>query len=493
MTTSVKFGPRNGIDSKDYIPYMQGPDGPTSKPVSLLGHSFTAPNSNLTDAVTFTDVEIYKGQVRTVSRVKRAAYETSRTYTIGFPSSLWTPAMERANNTGCKTTFFLKYNCAEDPIYNHFDVFPDATMNPPVEAEDIVTNGDETNIITATSEIQVPKKLRGWALGYEVIYDAGTAAINAIAFRTAECEMCSEAGALALVAVGGNGTAAPAVWSTKDRFSSVTTPALTGSTAGDVAKAVWTRGDNIVVSTYTGLSLTAATAGGLYVSVDGGATFSKISNVTDVIADIFEASGMLFAIGKNSTGSAVIWTSDNNGQSWTSVTSTALPASTILKSGSYDPETGRLYFVGGTKLLVGKMIGMSLTLSDISSSLPTTVSSLNRVLVIGGGELVIGGDSGYLVTSRDSANTFIRLSVGSANITGIAGNQYRLVVAAGNTLYERTIMTDNDFRRINLQNGQTITGNYNHVVMAPDDDFNRYAAVTTSGEVVFGKPFYPNA
>lgn len=492
MTTPLKFGPKNGIDSKDYILFMQGADGPTSKPISLLGHSLTAPNSNLTDVVIFYDVEIYKGQVRTISRVKRTAYETSRTYTIGFPSSLWTPAMERANS-GCRTTFFLKYTCPEDPIYNHFEVLPDATMRPPVDAEDVITNTEETQILTSTSEIQVPKKLRGWALGYEVVYDAGSAAVNAVAFRTAECEMCSEAGALALVAVGGNGTAAPAVWATKDRFSSVTNPALTGAAAGDVAKAVWTRGDNIVVSTYTGATLSAATVGSLYVSVDGGATFSKISNVTSVIADIFEASGMLFAVGKNALGDAVIWTSDNNGQSWTSVTSTALPAATTLMSGSYDAETGRLYFVGGAKLLVGKVIGTTLTLSDISAALPATVTSLNRVLVVGSGELIVGGDAGYLVTSRDSATTFIKLSVGSANVVGIAGNQYRLVVAAGNALYERTIMTDNDFRRVTLQNGQTITGNYTHISMAADDDFNRYAAVTTAGEVVFGKPFYPNA
>ena len=485
-----KFGPRNGIDSKDYILYMQGNKGVTDKPVQLLGHGLSSPNVNLTEPVSFSEVVISQGRVITISRVKRAAYETGRTYTINMPSALWTPAMEAALKNGCVTTFYLRYTCPER-IYNHFEVIPEGVMSPPVPAEDLITTSDDTNMISFTSELTAPKQLRGWAIGYENIYDAGSASIQAIAFRTADCVDCAEAGAMSLVAVGGDGVAAPSVWLTKDRFSTVTTPTLPGATAGDVAKAVYTKNDTILVATYTGTSFSAATQGNMYLSVDGGDSFTQLA-LTDVIADIFEAAGMIFAVGKDSSSQAVIWVSDNMGRNWSQISSAALPASTSLMSGSYDEVTGKIYFVGGTKLLVGRIVGATLTLTDISANLPT-VTSLQRVLVIGKNELLVGGTSGYLVQSRDGGLTFEKLNVGNGDVRGIAGNQYRLVVTAGNKIFERTVMTDNDLVQVVLEDGQAVLGNYTHLAMAPEHDFNRFAACTTAGEVVFAKPFYPNA
>lgn len=493
-----KWGPSRGIDSKDYILYMQGPAGPTDRPQSLLGHSLTSPNQNLTDPLTFTEVRLKNGRVVPVTVVKRAAVETSRTYTIGYPiGAIWSPALERAIRQGCNTTFYLIYTCPEDDIYSHWIILPDGVLNPPIEAEDVITTNEDTNMIAETSELQVSGKIRGYKLGWERMYDfSGTIKTHGLAFVSENCPDCDYTPGLAILTAGGDATAAPDIKITEDRFQNLV--AVTGNaTAGDSGKDIYNDGDTIIIAYFTGATYTAATAGKLYISKDRGATAAvQISGLVSVISRIFRAGSTLFAIGKNASGDAVIHTSDDNGSSWSAVTSTVLPTGSALLDGGYDEGAQRVIFVGeDAKVLIGRMVGSTLTLTDISANLPSPGGAdLNAVAVLGKNNYIIGGAGGYCVETRNGGVSFKTVAAaGSTAITAIAGNQNQTVIGAGTSIYVRNVMTNNDFVKQVFQFGQTLAGNVSRLIMGLDDNFNLFAGSTLSGEIFIGKPFYPNS
>src|SRR5689334_3619106 len=156
-TVPSYWGPADGVDSKDYLLMMEG-DTAISSPISLLGHALTNPSADSSNALTVTRLQLKNGKIQTVVRTKRAAEVRSRSYTLGFPAgALWSPAQQAALREGCKKTFFMKYLCPEDRRYNHADVFPDASMDEPVEAGDLITIDDAT-ILSSTAALTVAEK-----------------------------------------------------------------------------------------------------------------------------------------------------------------------------------------------------------------------------------------------------------------------------------------------------------------------------------------------
>lgn len=493
MALPAKFGPASGIDSKDYHFKMQTPGGYATDPLgSILGHSLTSPSQNLTDDVVFEEVELVNGVINVVSRVKRAGQETNRTYTIGLPSAIWTPVVEQALRIGCQTNFFLIYLCPEDAIYNHWDILTDATLKPPIEAEDVITTGTDTNIITQTSEITVTKKLRGYGLGYAPIYDAGgTIAYNDIIFTEDLCPGCGGAFGQGMLAVGGDGTAIPSLALTTNRFNDVTV-LTSGAAATNVGNAVYQKGDFILFA--CGIVATP-TAGIVRASYDGGTTWTALADIPEAIYDICDADGTLVLVGGDATDGGRVYLTSDRGATITEVTSTVIPASTKLNAAAYDKATRRIYIVGDAGvLLVGRLSGSTLTLTDISANLEGAPGALNAVCVITKNELIVGGAAGYIYQSRDGGLTWTQAGVTTSSaITSIAGNRWRTVVAAGTVLYERIALNDNAFEVIVLQDGATVTGDYTRVRMNVGEDFNRFVAVTDDGEVVLGVGFYPGA
>lgn len=485
------WGPKNGLDSKDYLLYMTEPGlSPVTRPIKLLAHSLTSPNQNLIDAVLYTTVEEVGGGIRVVTRVKRAAQETYRTYTIGLPSAIWTPVMEQALNGNCPSTFFMIYLCPSDDIYAHWYIFPEAYLNPPIEAEDVITNGEETNIITMTSELQTPKRLTGYGLRYDVVYDAA-AALYDIAFTEADCRGCLSSGyAQKMIAVGGDGVAIPLVINTINRFSSISTY-TSGSVATNLGQAVY-RKDDFILAAF--LVEGVPDTGEIRRSLDGGTTWTVVGSYTEIIYDILEIDGTFLFVGGDSTGGAVA-ISFNQGTTITAITSAAIPAGSALRSVDYDLSTNKVYISGdGGTLLVGNFNGSTLSLQDISGNLPGAPGILYRVLVRGDKEIVVGGAAGYLAESHDGGVTFTALAIGTSSaIRGLAGNLYRLLVGAGTGIFEQTALTDMELRSVTLSNGATITGDITNIVMNLEDDFNRYAIITDDGEVVMAVPNYPNA
>jgi hypothetical protein len=492
--TPNAWGPRNGIDSKDYILHMQGSGGVHTAPVNLLGHSLTSPNQNLTDPLQFVETVLRNGRVKTVSRTKRAAYETSRTYTVGFPSALWTPLMERSILGGCTTTLFLYFQCPEDAIYNHVDILPEATLNPAIEAEDVITSGEDTNVITYQSELQVPEKLRQWALGFQRVYDAsGSNAYNDIVLLTEDCPGCDFVAGQGVVAVGGDGTAVPLVTNTDDRFSSVSA-FVTGAAAANVATAAYSEGDMILVNTNDG---GAPPVGETRVSRDRGATWTIVADLAVIIHRFVKLGNTLIAVGETGAGAAKLYISEDQAATWTEVTASAVTALTTqaLLDAAVDTATGQIYIVAkGGKMLKGRLSGSSMAVADISTNTGAGTNNINAVAVLGRDHIVVGGAAGYAEESTDGGVTFKTLDVpGSDPITGLAGNIYRLIIGAGTKLYERSIITKNAVTEIVLQNGQTLAGNVTRVIMGLGDNMNQFFAVTDAGEVALGVGFYPNA
>lgn len=484
-----KWGPQNGVDSKDYIPYMQPPGGAvTDTPISLLGHSLGAPNQNLTDQLLFTEVALRNGVVRTVSRVKRAAEETSRTYTIGLPSALWTPVIEQILREGCgDTAFFLLYQCPEDSIYGHWDILPEGRMNPAIEAVDVITTGDDTNIITQTADVTVPEKLRGFVLSWLIIYDS-TVAYNSIIFIEEECPTCGDF-AQSAVAVGGDGVAIPLEDLTDNRFGTVTT-LTSGAAIATVAQTVFNRGDLIAI----GYLITAPT-GEVRVSYDRGTTWVVVPGIAEPILDIKEFGDVIWLVGGDSAGGGKIYFSEDDLRSVTEVTNALIPAAAPLNKIAYDPDVLRYYITGDSAtLLSARFTGSTLSMADISGNLPGSPTDLNGLLVRAKNEVVVGGNAAYLAESHDGGVTFTLVALaGTDLVVAIAGNLWRMVVATTGDLFGMTALGKYRLEAVVLDQGQTVSGLYTDVIMNINDDFNRFVAVTDAGEVVMGVPNYPNA
>lgn len=483
------FGPAEGVDSKDYLLLMAG-DTPTSSPISLIGHALTNPSADSSNALTVTRVELRNGKIKTVVRTKRAAEVRSRSYTIGFPAgALWSPAQQAALRQGCRKTFYMKYLCAEDRRYSHAEIFPDALMDAPVEAGDLITIDDAT-LLSATSNLTVTDKERLWALGWNKVYD-GADKFDAVAFQSVDCPTCSDVPGLSMFAAGGNGTLAPTVSDTDDRFSTVAAR-VTGATAGDNVMALATKGNVVVIGTADKRDATAA-SGSLRVSTDSGVTYTAVAGITLPIYDIVFAGDSIVAVGGIAAGAAKMYVSADKGASWTTVVNTVLPA-TGLKAVSYDAATGKIYAAGAAKLISAVINGATVTtMTDISANV-AGIAGLSEVHVFSQDFLAVGGASGFYAESIDGGATFTYPGVpGSDAVNGIAGDKHRQVVVTDTAVCIRDVMNDFVYTSVTLENGQTVTGNYTDVQMNLENDRNIFVAVTDAAEVVIGTPFYPNA
>lgn len=488
----TEWGPPGGFDSNDYaLKMIDDTDGTVQ---DLLGHSLTSPNTNVRDALTIAYIERKNGRQVIVTRTKRAAEVTNYTYTVGYPKrAAWTPLMQKARQAGgCEVDLARVYECPPDRQYEHWFAMNDVVIGPVVDATDPITNTEDRSILEKTSEITVTEEVIGWALQANIQHSVASKSINSAAFFVEECAGCDSTIGLDAIIVGGDGTAAPTVQVTDNRFGTVTSKSVGAAT--DVGKDVVTIGDNVVVALYTGASFAAATAGKLYVSSDRLATSPvQITGLVDVLSKFAVNGNTVYAVGKDDGGAAVMHISTNKGTSWVPVTSTALPAGALLDV-AWDAMAQKLYTVGEDgAVLVGQMSGSTLVLTDISANVDEATTDFTTVVVLDYNHIFIGGSGGVALESRDGGVTWTTVVVaGTTAITAADGDKNRLVVGAGTNIYIRDVLTQGNFRAVTLEYGQTLAGVVADVTMAPEN-FNLFVVTTVSGEVVVLKPFYPGA
>lgn len=495
MSTSF-FGNPNGIDTRDYILKMDGAT-PVSLPENLVGHTVTSPNVDLSDALNVTRAVLKNGRIRTITVTKRAPEVRGRQYTIGFPDgALWTPVVQLALRSGCRSTFYMVYACPEDSRLEHAQILPDALIDPIQPEGDIVLT-EEDALIKYTTTLRIPDETRLWNLGFSKIYTEGAAVdFNAVTALSVDCPDCADVPGLSFIAVGGDGIAVPLNEKTDDRFATQDT-LVTGAAATQRSTSVAQEGAVVVIGNSSAAAPAPATTGGLRVSFDGGTTWTSIAAVTEPIFDVIIRGNTVIAVGGIGAAPAAVWASFDRGASFTDIVSSALPATNALTAIDYDEDRDKYYIVGedGT-LLTLTVSGSVVTISDISANLDGAPTLLNDVRVLATDFIAVGGASGYYAESFDGGVTFVQKAVaGSTAITAIAGTKYRTVVSAGTNLYKRDVLSNYDWATIALEGGDTITGVVMDVreVETFDSNFNMFVAVTAAGEVILGKPFYPNA
>lgn len=495
MSTSF-FGNPNGIDTRDYILKMDGAT-PVSLPENLVGHTMTSPNVDLSDALNVTRAVLKNGRIRTITVTKRAPEVRGRQYTIGFPDgALWTPVVQLSLRTGCRSTFYMVYACPEDYRIEHAQILPDALIDPLQPEGDVILT-EEDALIKHTSTLRIADEYRLWNLGFSKLYTEGAAVdFNAIAPLTVDCPDCADIPGLSFLAVGGDGTAVPLLEKTDDRFATQDT-LVSGAAAAQRGTAVAQDGSVIVVGTSSVVAPAAASTGSARISFNGGTNWSAVTGVAEPIFDAVIRGNLIMLVGGIGSGAAKLYVSFDRGASFSAVSSTALPATSALTAIDYDVERDKFYAVGeaGTLLAI-TVSGSSVVVSDISGNLAGAPALLNDVKVLATDFIAVGGAAGYYAESFDGGVTFTQKAVaGSTAITSIAGTKYRTLVSAGSVLYKRDVLSNYDWAVVALEGGDTITGSIREVreVETFDSNFNMFVLVTDAGEVVLGKPFYPNA
>jgi hypothetical protein len=403
-----------------------------------------------------------------------------------------------ASFAGFLKTFFLEFVCPEDALFAIWDILEHGAMTPAIETVDLVAL-ETGETIAFTSNVTVERRVRGWALSFRPVYDAndpsGANVLNAIDFVFEECPGCQGGLGLSLLTVGGDPLVLPLVVNTDDRFNSVST-ATTGA-IGDVAYSSYVDGALQLVCVGDDPDPASATSAIVYRSIDGGTNFVALTDIDIIVYKFVNVDGNILAVGVTAGGAAAVQLSTNGGGAFVDLPNATLPAAEALVSADYDPKTLKLYFGGASgSLFTGRLGTTGLSLVDITATIVAlpTLATVNAIVVVDKGDIVIAGDSGIVKESRDSALTWEVVAFPTSDdIVAMAGNKYRLVLGATINVYERTFLTKNAIKAAPLADSAVLAGNITDIAMNTEDDFNRFAVCTDLAEVAMGLPNYPNA
>ena len=490
MTQSF-WGPPNGIHSKDYVLSMAKPN-PLSKPYLLESHMLTDVNQNLTDPLMFNRTYVVNGRVVTKAIVGRAAEETSRDYTLGFPNGvLDTPAMWQARSGGCETDFFQVYLCPTENCYQHFYVYPEARLDPPVEVENPVTVDDLVEL-RETSTLHTNTRLLylyiNGVIQTTLDLGAGTGTLEAIWAAKENCPGCGDC--VNTVYVGGNDGAPAAETSylavSTDRgatFSEIDLDTLTGgTTASLIVMTIHSDGQYIWVGLSDTNDPATAASGIVAYSTDNGVTWASPVAPTAPIFASFQLEDKYYVAGDGGE----IWGTED-GVNWTQVTHTAT-TETFLDA-SVDEEEGLAYLVGTNGAAV---VFDGNAVIDISGALAGVPGDLYAVHVLERNRIQIAGETGYIAETYDGADTWTEIAITGSTDTvyDLAGDAYRALAAQSGTLYRRDIVSDLLYDDVEYRYSPTITGEL--VELSRAEGVNYFYGVVSTGEVVLFRPCGPD-
>ncbi len=486
---------------KDFLLYMEG-SNPTIEPTALVGHSWTSPNVEASEALKYTEEYLQGGKRRTRQKTIQAAEILGRTYTIGFPSAAWSPALERAKRAAGKlveTTFYAVRTCPPNSDEQYAYVYPKGVMGAPQEAGDLISI-DGTDFITETSEVSIPDRFQVWVTK-QTIVNTITAAVSffAAAFRTEEDCADPNATVLQEVVLGGGDPTTPAAASlrlSEDRAAS-TTAATIGAPSGSVVKSIYTEGERILVGFDDDGAASPGAVGGTAFSSDGGATWSLDSGITECVYGVSKLNDKYIAVGGTTAGASKVWYS-SDGINWTASTASSLAAGKQLRDIAVEPENNYAILVGldGTafKLYYN---GTSFTVSTLTLPSVTGVD-LFSVARLDKDNFAVVGESGYYRETINGANTWLAVTApGTVTFLKVRGNKYSTWLVTAAKIYRRSILSKGAFEEITLDDGAAFTGNITGIAVPTmsnmDDESNYAIVVTDDAEVAFVNPPYPNA
>lgn len=489
------WGPPNGIHSKDYVLYMENPN-PLNPPYPLESHTLGSVNQNLTDALMFNRTSVKNGRIITEAKVGRPAEETSRDYTLGFPNGvLDTPAKNLAVRGGCEADFYQVFLCPTNVCYEHYYVFEDARMDPPVEAEDPITVDDVVELFETTT-LHVVKRLLYLHLDAYVIatidLGLGTGTLQAVYACPENCPDCGDC--VNTIYIGGNNGSVGAETSylarTVDRGASWTEIDLDvltgGDTTGLIVTSIMCMGDYIWVTLSDTTDPATATTGNVAFSTDGGATWTVPATPAVALFTTFALNGVPHVAGNNGN----IWKA-NDGVNWEQVTQTVLTTEDLLGS-AVDEEEGKAYIVGtaGSAVVYDGNAVVDISAPLAALTVPPTI--LYDAHVLERNRIQVAGATGFIAESRDGGTTWTALTVAGAagDVFALEGDQHRALAAVDGVLYGRTILGDLKYAVIDYRYDPTLAGDL--VELTRLEDHNYYAGVMTTGEVILIKPCSPD-
>lgn len=457
---SVNWGPKGGINTKSYVLAMAYEDA-TKYPQLLPGHALGGVSQNLIDALLVARVYYENGQNVTRFEVSRAAEETHREYTLGYPEGVMsTPAMDLARyKQGSARDFFAIYTCGEAQ-YEHFLVFTNGRLNPPVETGEITQISEQTSV-GEQSTMFIERRLMKFRLFGSMIYSDATSTnvIGAVTIQEPTCST-SDGGLfdVGTVFVGdGTGAVAAVAKGTTDRFGSFSSDVNVGASLWHVADAVEI-GDIIVAGLADDLDPDTGIAGGIQVSIDGGATFFAPLSTTAPAVPIYGVASFdnaYYAVG----GGGEIWKSED-GVNWVQVPHNI--TTETLTGIAVDEENQRAY-VSATNSVALAIEGT--TVIDLSPSLAASglaaATTLFSVAVYDADFVAFGGAAGVYYESQDGGVTWnaVSLAASTDDVKVLLGSRYRQVAGAGASIIVRDILTKMNFSRVVLRYGQTVAGN----------------------------------
>lgn len=481
------WGPPSGLNSKSYVLAM-AQENPTQPLEELPNHTLGGVSPNLIDALFIPKVVIENGRTKTRYIVSRAAEETHREYTLGFPQGmLFSPALDIARNKPeCARDYFSVYKCPSDPQYGHFVVYTNGRLSPPQETEDFITI-DDTNAIGEQSTLLLEERLLKFAIFGAEAYASAFTGASALFIGRPDCGTCEGSLYDNVFIGGGTGIALEAEMSV-DKLSTFSAVTVTGATATyNITDGIWV-GDTIVLALSDDPDPAGTpTAGQIAVSLNGGTTWSIISGATNAYFAVEYADNVVYVGGADGE----LWQSSDF-VNFTQITNN-VHTTEVITDLAYDADNSVVYIAatdGAAAILDSGVI------SDISTAVGAGASDLLAVAVLAEGHIMFGGAAGLVKESIDNADTFATVSVaGTASaIAAIKGTAHRVLVAAGSNVYERSPLTGMLFSAVPLRFGATYGGAIVALDMAPTSNGdNFFVAIDATGDVYVYRPRYPGA
>lgn len=475
--------------TKDWTLLIEGTT-PISPPEILDNHGMSDLTGDEIDRVLHKFTKRVNGRSRTLTNVLRPAERTGITFTMMFNGFKWSRPLELARqNANCPTTLFLRLNCPPNTKEEYARVLTNVIFNKPTDVSAQVDVGEEANPVTEQSEAYGSEELLIWKLGNNLVTTLAEPAYGIVS-REKDCIDCDDKVGQEFAVLATNGGAFN-TYVTSNRFSSVVDRTAVGAVAPleSLPRNAYYKDDVLLVA----FTNAAGVTGGTVMSGDNGVSATIDSNITAAIFDVGYFDGQYVAAGGALAGQAFVYLS-NNGIAWTSTTGAALPANKAILSLAVDTANENIYFVGEDGLAVKAYRSATNALSFTALTLPGSVGTtdIKDVAVLGSDHIAVGGVGGYYAESLDGGLTWTQPSVTTTSaINAIAGDQYRTLYGAGTTIATRDILVNMTYKNVVLDDGQTIVGNVTGI--AYNGDPNYFASVTSTGEVVMSKPYFPRA